>query len=192
MGPFRPSAQFPLSDPQILSQRPLTPEDFALIPATNAEGEGVALPADPIKKLRDSHHQVARLQAQGLRPTEISAITGYTTVRLKQLSASPAFQDLVSFYQQNETLALATLQERMLSINTDVLQELHHRLDETPEEFSPRDLLDFFRTTADRSGFGPRTTNVNVNVELSSRMEHARKRYLELSKSPDDLEDILP
>lgn len=67
------------------------------------------------------------------------------------------------------------------NIAKDALEELSLRLEETPETFTTNQLLEVSKFGADRSGFGPQSssTNVNVNVDLASRLEAARRRVEE-------------
>src|SRR5690606_32050564 len=44
-----------------------------------------------IQRLKTSHHHLARLVAEGRTDIEVSEITGYTPVRIRQLKADPAF-----------------------------------------------------------------------------------------------------
>lgn len=52
----------------------------------------------PIQNLTPKHHAIARLIADGLRDTDVAAMTGYTVVRVYQLKNDPMFKDLVDFY----------------------------------------------------------------------------------------------
>ena len=54
--------------------------------------------------------------------------------------------------------------------------ELQDRLELDPEKVSTDQLLDTIKLTADRTGNGPKQTNVNVNVNLGDRMKAARER----------------
>ena len=56
--------------------------------------------------------------------------------------------------------------------------ELHDRLIEHPEEFAPKDLVDAFKTVADRSGYGASSkseTKVAVSFSLAAVVEEALK-----------------
>lgn len=151
--------------------RELVPEDIAKL----GQGDGIDVPS--VKRIKDSHHAVARLIADGLREIEIALITGYTPARITQLKRDPAFQELIAFYRANVDLARQDLHDRLASLSFDAAQELGRRLEEDPDNFSLKELMSVIAMTADRTGFGPKTTtNINVNVGLASRLEEARKR----------------
>ena len=56
-----------------------------------AEGERGVNVAPMLKRLRDSHHAVARLLAHGLTPFQVSLQTGYSPSRISTLQADPNF-----------------------------------------------------------------------------------------------------
>lgn len=156
--------------------RELTEADLALL----ATERGVK--PQTVKKLRDSHHAVARCVAQGLTGAETSAITGYTESRVSVLKADPAFQELVAFYaarldEINEAV-YADSQTKIAALKSDVIDELADRLDTEPEKIATETLLDALKITADRTGDGPSTksTNINVNLDLADRIARGRQR----------------
>lgn len=156
--------------------RDLRPEDLALL----ALERGVKPPS--IKKLRDSHHAIARCIAEGKPNTETMFVTGYSASRISILKNDPAFIELVEFYKKNieETReGLATDgYAKATAIRNDLLEEYHDRLLDTPEKFDIEQLESGIKTFADRSGLGPQTksTNVNVNVDLAARVSAGRAR----------------
>lgn len=151
--------------------RELTALDMAL-PNAKAEAQG------NIKKLRSSHHAAARYFSLGMTNGEVAAITGYTEARLSVLKSDPSFRELIAFYQNHAADQTANLRDRMLTVGMDAVEILQERLDETPEVFKNGELTDIVRTMADRTGNGPSSTAVNVNVsaELSDVMARARAR----------------
>jgi hypothetical protein len=141
-----------------------------------------------IKKLRDSHHQVARLLATGFKPGQVSIITGYSGSRISILQGSPMFQELLEFYRGESEAGFADLQDRLATLSLDAVEEIRDRLNDG--ELSNKDLLKLVELTADRTGHGPRTTSVNVAVNLAGRLEKAKERVKQLEiKTIDD--DIL-
>ena len=151
--------------------RELTPLDMTL---QNTK----ATPQGGIQKLRSSHHSAARYFALGMKNYEVAAITGYTEARLSVLKSDPTFQELVQYYQDNNTEKVVELRDRMLTVGMDALDVLQERLDERPDDFKNAELTDVVRTMADRTGNGPSSSSVNVNVDaqLSEVMSRARSR----------------
>lgn len=152
--------------------RELTPLELALPVAKLPSTEG------GIKKLRASHHAAARFFSLGMKNNEVAQITGYTEARLSVLKSDPTFQELIAFYQAHGTEQVANLRDRMLTVGLDALSVLQERLDEKPDDFKNAELTDVVRTMADRTGNGPSSSsvNVNVNTELSDVMKRARER----------------
>lgn len=136
----------------------------------------VRTPPPRIKKLLESHHSAARSIAAGMKYTEVAAITGYTPTRISQLMSDPTFADLVSFYRANLDMALTGLYEKFAAFSKDVFEELRDRFEENPTDFSSPLLLELMKVMADRSGTGPRSTQVNINVDLAGRLESARRK----------------
>lgn len=131
-----------------------------------------------LKKLKDSHHGLARCLASGVRPGEASSITGFSLSRISILQNDPSFKELVEHYRAGADGALADLQARMTTLSMDALEELRDRLLDSPDELDSELLLDIVKVTADRTGHGPssKQTQVRVNIDLADRLEAARKR----------------
>lgn len=149
--------------------RALEPSDIEMLKATPVARQVV-------KRLRNTHHAAARALAAGMRPREVSLITGYSLAYVSTLQNDPAFSDLVSFYKANLDAAAAGLYEMFSAFSKDVFEELRERFEAEPDGMSNSFLLDMLKTFADRSGTGPRSTVVNVNVDLAGRLEAARRR----------------
>ncbi len=154
--------------------RPLGEADIALL----AVEKGIQ--PNAIKRLTDSHHALARCLASGMSAVEASVVTGYTPSRISVLRDSPLFAELVAHYARGEDGALADLQERMLTVGLTAVEELKTRLEEEPEKIGTATLLEAVKTLADRTGHGPqsKTTNLNVNVSLASRVAEGRRRAM--------------
>lgn len=130
----------------MVESRELRIEDFEA-PVQPAE-------ASVISRIRDSHHSVARLLAQGRREAEVSAITGYTVAYISTLKNDQAFGELLVFYREQVDTQFAGMNERMAQLGMDTVQELQLRLAEQPEKFSVTALTELMKTTADRTGNG--------------------------------------
>jgi hypothetical protein len=133
-------------------------------------------PTHTVTKIRHAHHALARLVAEGRKFPEIAAITGYSPTYISLMQVDPAFKNLVDYYKTNIQEVFISVHERMASLSMLAAEELQERLTEAPEEFSRRELLEVVEKTADRTGFGPRTTQVNVNLDLADRLQKARSR----------------
>jgi len=131
-----------------------------------------------LRRIRDSHHKLAKLLADGLSPAEVSMMTGYSPNRVYVLSNDPTFRELISFYRENKVEEYKDFHARMAAFGTDALQELHQRLDESPDQMDSEFLMGVVKTMADRTGHAPvsKSVNVNVNANLADRLTRARQR----------------
>lgn len=135
----------------------------------------------PLKRISSRHHAVARAIASGQDAKQISAIYNYSESRISILKSDPAFSELVAFYQAQDTEIVRDMNTQLAEVATDALEELRARLEDDPDKFSHGQLMEVVKLGADRTGHGPQTsqTNVNINVDLASRLEAARKRVNE-------------
>lgn len=139
-----------------------------------------------ITKIRDSHHQLARLLAAGQRPVDIAARGLYSTVRIMMLLKDPTFTELVEHYRGIVTAAYAEKVDSFFDLATANMVRAERliadRLEETEDEgydgpkIPLRDLLAISRDAADRFGHGKKQTNLNVNLDFAAKLERAIKR----------------
>ena len=133
-----------------------------------------------LARITDSHHAVARTLAQGASPHDAAVICGYSSSRISILLADPAFKELLAFYRARKVEAFGSLVERMATLGLDTEAELRRRLEESPDDFKVADLTKLLETVADRTGAGPKSTQVNVNVDIAARFEAAKARVAKL------------
>jgi hypothetical protein len=156
--------------------RNLTIADLAQLDAPRA----VATPL--LKRLRDSHHSLARLTAEGRSNAEISAITGCNQTRLTILKDDPAFAELVEFYRRQKQEILSDVDLRMAELLKDTVGELAERLETDSDAFSIAELQDQVKLLADRTGHGPSSKQqIDVRFGIADRLQAARER---LSRAP--------
>jgi len=167
---------------QCMVTRELTPVDLAMLVVERG------VKPKPIQKIRDSHHAVARLIAEGKSGIEIQLATGVTASRVSILKNDPAFADLVSFYRSKvaelRDKAFYEISAKLAALGSDGIDELLDRLTEEPEKLATDELIDIVKLAADRTGHGPQTksTNLNVNVDLAARVAAGRQRLARLSE----------
>jgi hypothetical protein len=139
-------------------------------------------PLSAVKRLSERHRNLARVLASGKPDWEAAVITGYTVSRISILKADPAMRHLISHYQEDRDLAYQSVYEKAAAVSSDILDEIADRLENPDEDtqFSNGQLLEAFKVLADRSGNGPSSTvESNVNVNISDRLQAARKRALD-------------
>lgn len=130
-------------------------------------------------RLRDSHHQVARLIASGMRTEEVSRMTGYAIARLSWLqNQDPAFKELVEFYRQDRRDEQANIEARILSVALDALQTFHERMLDDPDSVTPALALEASKVYLDRAGYAPvtKSVNKNLNLNIGARMDAAKDK----------------
>lgn len=165
--------------------REITPADLALL----ATEKGVK--AAPIVKLRASHHALARCLAGGMKPAEAGMVTGYSASRISVIQADPSFQDLVKLYEGEAQSNYEAGMEAMRSLHLDSVELLHERVQ--AEAIETDELIKVVEKTSDRIGLGPKSTSVQVNVDLSARLEAARRRAgLDQPKISGPILDLAP
>jgi len=153
-------------------ERPLEPEDIAMLALEPAPTKAPAL-----KRIRDSHHALARVVASGVSNVEASNITGFDSTYISILKGDPTFNELLAFYKENEATIQAELRDRMVTMALDVGQELRDRVLHTPESIEFNDLRNLFKDLADRTGHGSSQT-INQNLNVADEMTYVQRRRL--------------
>lgn len=145
--------------------------------------------APSIKKLKDTHHALARVLASGAGEAEASAITGYSPSRISILKGDPQFQGLLEFYRSKAIDTTGVFAQRMADVGMSALAELADRLEEEPEKISTGVLKEIVTGLADRTGHAPAKGgpggSVTVNIGLSDKMAEARARVDRSRKTID-------
>lgn len=136
--------------------------------------------APPLKRLSERHHALARCLASGMADRDAAITCGYVVSRVSILKADPAFQELLAFYQQDVNNKYLDMHGVLAGLSLDAAMELRERLEadisSDDKTISVGQLMELTKLGADRTGFGPQSSQVNVNVDLAGRLEAARKR----------------
>jgi len=151
-------------------QRPLAPEDLAMLQLAPTKQPS-------LKKIRDSHHALARTLASGISNIDASRITGFDQTYISIMKADPAFQELLSFYEDHDEVKQADLRERMTLIALDVSAEIRDRLHNDPDAFSHSEMRQLLTALADRVGFGPSST-VHQTLDITETLSYDEQRKL--------------
>ena len=132
--------------------RPLNGADMAIL--MNPPELGVSAP--PLMKLRDAHHFVARLLAEGRRPVEVALITGRCQSNISILQNDPAFKELIEVYRTEKNAVYLDVHQRLATLGLTAVAELQERLEDKPESFTNPQLLDLVTETMDRTEAPPK------------------------------------
>lgn len=112
------------------------------IPALSAQTTQIAPVAGPIARIKHAHHSLARRIALGESPAVISAATGYSPGYIATIQRDPTFIELLSYYTTQAEQIFVDVAERMRDLGIASVEELQSRLDEKPEEWSRRELME--------------------------------------------------
>jgi hypothetical protein len=156
----------------ILSVRPLTEADLSHLKTRAVQ--------QPIQKMKDSHHRVARLLASGLyKDYEVATICGYSLAMIGHLKSDPACLELIAHYRaltfNEEADEISEAKARAMRIMSKADRRLEDLLDED-EPMSPQQLLAISADRHDRVGLTKKQTNFNVNVGMAEKLEAALAR----------------
>lgn len=169
-----------LEGPAYARGRALGEADLLMLDAAQAQ-------APQLRRLTQRHHALARMIAGGAPAAEAAISCDYTPTRVAQLQRDPTFRELIAFYSKKVDEVFVDRARALSDLSTDAILELHARLEDTPEAFSVRDLTELSKVALDRTGLGPSTTQVNVNVDIAARMAAARARLAGESKAPEEV-----
>lgn len=145
---------------------------------TAGEASSTARPRE-LTRLRDSHHQVAKLIAAGLRTQDVSRMTGYSISRLSWLqSQDPSFKELVEFYRQDRRDVEVDVEARLRTVALDAVQHFHETMLENPDAITPALALEASKVFLDRSGYAPvtKSVNKNLNLNIGARFDKAAEK----------------
>lgn len=146
------------------------------LPALQAP-QALGSTAPALVAIRNTHHMLARLLAEGRKPQECSLITGHSASRISILQNDPAFKDLVAYYRENVEAQYADVHARLAGLGMTAVEELQQRLEEEPEKFSAREVKEIAEFALDRSiapkktaggpgGGGPGSGGLSININF--------------------------
>lgn len=137
----------------------------------------------PIRQLRESHHNIARLLAAGLTNREAAARLNYTEQRISILRNDPSVKELIATYRAE---VHESWREHVDALNADAVRAMAtgmrnvadkmEALDEDPDAIPLPIVAKITSDLMDRFGYGKHQTNVNVNVDFAKRLEQAITR----------------
>lgn len=170
--------------------QPLTPEHLSAL-ALRSPDSG---PLAPLKSIRETHHMLARMIAEGRPDGTISAVLGYSPPRIKILRDDPGIQELVAHYKSLDAAVQADVHTQIHSLALTAMQELHSRLEENPEDFSTPELLKIAETGLDRTGHGAQTKLKVTTVDAAAVIREIKALPTGPSRviSREDIEDVSP
>lgn len=135
----------------------------------------------PIKRYRDSHHEMARLFAMGLRVSEVAELMGYSITRVSVHYNNPTFKELVAGYVRVKDDVtrdqIGAYNDLILSNGMKAERKIADKLDDDEnDELSIRELLSIARDAADRVGLSKRSVQANINYDFATMLDRAIER----------------
>lgn len=168
------------------SAKPLEAQFVRELGRADVEALGAEKGSKPpaLVRISERHHALARTLAAGTSAGEAAIICRYELSRVSILQSDPAFRELVEFYRGEVTDKYLGLHEQLATLSADATALLQDQLErdlELPIEerkLSPGQLMEVTKLGADRTGHGPQSSalNLNVNVDLAARLQAARQR----------------
>lgn len=144
-------------------------------------------PSD-LKKIREKHHHVARLVADGLTQKLVSSITGYSEGYISVLLNNPSMQELVEFYRIKNGAAIDVVVEKLKTVGLKALERLDDRIQS--DELDNNELISAAKLGFDRSGHGPSSTH-KIDAETHI-FDHAKLAELNKEAKRRNSEYIVP
>ena len=137
-----------------------------------------------LKKLRDSHHVIARLIVSGLSNREVAQRAGYSETRVSIIKQSPAMQELIARYRADDDASWREARDefyddvhlagRSAWRKVNEIFEADDALEQT--EIPLATLLKVASDASDRVGYHKRSTKENFNIDFAARLELAISR----------------
>lgn len=175
---LRGNVEVPLA---VSIERPLTPADLVKL-AAHRHTQPSAL-----KRISDRHHALARLLASGMKSGDAALMAGYIPSRVSILQGDPTFKELVEFYRSSADRQMRGVTEKLTGIAQDAMDLIEERLDDPKEreKIGMSTAIELVKLGTDRTGFGPQSsqTTVNIHVGLAGRLEAARRRAQDASRT---------
>jgi len=107
--------------------------------------------AEGLVKIRSRHHHLARQIAEGKTYTAISEASGMSISRISILTNDPAFAELIAHYRDAVTERYLDVHEKIATLAISATEELQARLDDEPDGFTNKELMNLAEVTLDRS-----------------------------------------
>lgn len=152
-------------------------------------------PSD-LKRIKEKHHHVARLVADGLSQRLVATITGYTENYLSILLNNPSMVELVELYRIKNGAAVQVATEKLKTVGLKALERLNDRIE--ADELDNNELISTAKLGLDRSGHGPSSihkveneTHIFDHAKLAELNKEAKRRNAEYIVPQDEVREAL-
>lgn len=152
---------------------------------TAEDADGGTTEISPLKRIRGSHHALARgIAFGGKTDKEVAIENGFSPNTLSRLKSDPSFIELVNYYRAHADHNAIDLNKQLIDVTAQALNVISDRLDEREDDFTVGQLTEIAKMGADRTGFGPTVKNeTTVNLSIGAKMQRAQERLAEYEKA---------
>ena len=141
-----------------------------------------------LKKIREKHHHVARLVADGLSQRLVSQICGYSEAYISVLLNNPSMIELVELYRIQNGKATQLAVEKLKTVGLKALEQLDEKLD--ANGLNNQELIAAAKLGLDRAGHGPTSTQ-KIAAETHV-FDHAKLAELNAKARRENAEYVIP
>lgn len=131
--------------------RELDAEDIPELTNPSALGRGPSEVLSQTKRIRHTHHLLAMALANGADTSRASQLTGYAPQTIRQLQIDPTFKELIAHYQTAVMSEFEEIRARAASLGLSFLDELQARLEDSPEQFTNKEVRENAAMLLDRT-----------------------------------------
>lgn len=104
----------------------------------------------------------------GQSPGDCARILRYDPSRVSILQGDPSFQAMVEYYSTVKDEEFRQHAAKLSDLNETVIDELQERIEVEPENFTPSQLTELLKVTADRTGLGPTSTVRHTHLAVTA------------------------
>lgn len=104
-----------------------------------------------LTEMKARHHMLAMVLASGAEPPEAAFVTGYSIGTINTLKKSPMFIELLAYYQQQKIEEFKLFHQKAAVVGLDILEEIHRRVQESPDAIKFSDLKSAMDSLLDRT-----------------------------------------
>lgn len=170
------------SMPAIMDEQPLGYDDLNDLAEQRSVGE------TQLQRIRSIHHKIAQMLAQGCANVEVAAAVSMNPTYISVLRADPAFQELLSHYENAEQEAWADVRKKAALVGMTAVEVLQDRLLENPDRVSTKDLVQVVQSGLDYGGHKPAQRSENLHYVTTSEeieeIKQGRQENVSVRESP--------
>lgn len=135
-----------------------------------------------IKRLTASHHNIARLVADGRKASDIAAILGRSASSISNLLPDPGFKQLVAHYQAIKDTVYYSMHERLATVGLNAVEIINDRLEDHLQgdgtKVTLREAREVLEMVLDRTGVPAVSAVAHMNADMRGDSVAAQVREM--------------